>query len=70
MTEEYGSAGQAVSKSVRREKKKHKERTSQTGVRYSTLRAGQSLVVKLAEASVQKPGKKGKKYKTGSKFAS
>lgn len=53
--ENYGSAGRAIRKSLDRQKKLHKQRTSQTGVRYNTLRAGESLIVKLAEAQVKKP---------------
>lgn len=61
--EVYGSAGRGIRKSVDREKKLHKERTSQTGVRYNTLRAGESLIVKMAAAQVKKPAKSGRKRK-------
>ena len=58
--EDYGNAGRGVKKSIAREKKRHKQRTNQIGVRYATLRAGQSLINKLAKASVPKPTKSGK----------
>jgi len=53
---EYGgSAGKATRKSLNREKRSHKAQTAPTGVRYNTLRAGESLAAKLAFASVKRP---------------
>ena len=63
MSEDYGDAERGIKKSLNRDKKRHKEQTGQTAVRYTTLRAGQSLIVKMAQASVKKPSKKGKKPK-------
>ena len=58
--EEYGSAGRGIRKSLSREQKKHKERHGQTGVRYNTLRAGEGLIVRMAEAQMPILTKSGK----------
>lgn len=49
------SEHRAIAKSLRREQKRHKAKTAPTGVRYQTLRAGESLITKMAKATVKKP---------------
>jgi len=61
---DYGSAGRAAKKSLKRQQKRHKAQTAQTGVRYNTLRAGESLIVKMAKSQVKKPAKNNKRTKS------
>jgi hypothetical protein len=61
---DYGSAGRAAKKGLKRQQKRHKAQTAQTGVRYNTLRAGESLIVKMAKVQVKKPTKSNKRPKS------